>query len=273
MQNALYYVMGIKMITSTSNQQIKNLIQLQNKSKVREEQGAFIIEGIKMFEESKAGGHLIKAYVSESFYLDKIQTDKDYFNSFSHEIVSDTIFKDASETMTPQGIMAIVKKPVYKLEDIIKRDKVTLMLLEDLRDPGNLGTIIRTSEGAGFDGVILSKSSVDVFNPKVIRSTMGAIYRMPLVYVDDFTGMLEHLKLKGINIYAAHLNGASYYDKINYGDKTAILVGNEANGLSNEAAMASSQRVKIPMEGKVESLNAAIAASILMYEVYRQRRV
>ncbi len=273
MQTSLHYTVGIKMITSTSNQQIKNLIQLQNKAKVRAEQGAFVIEGIKMFEESIAGGHLIKAYVSESFYMDRIQNDQDFFHSFSHEIVSDAIFKDISETMTPQGIMAIVKKPDYKLEDIIQKDKLNLMLLEDLRDPGNLGTIIRTSEGAGFDGIILSKTSVDVFNPKVVRSTMGAIYRMPLVYVDDFMGMLDELKSKGIQIYAAHLHGANYYDKVIYNDKTAIMVGNEAQGLSDEAAMASGQRVKIPMEGQVESLNAAIAAGIFMYEVYRQRRL
>jgi TrmH family RNA methyltransferase len=260
------------MITSTSNQQIKNLIQLQSKAKVRGEQGAFVIEGIKMFEESKAGGHLIKAYVSESFYMDKLQEEKDYFE-FSYEIVSDGVFKEASDTMTPQGIMAIVKKPEYKIEDLIKKDKLNLMLLEDLRDPGNLGTIIRTSEGAGFDGVILSKASVDVFNPKVIRSTMGAIYRMPIVYVDNFLEMLEQLKAESFHIYAAHLKGASYYDKINYGEKTAILIGNEANGLSEEAAKVSNHRVKIPMEGQVESLNAAIAAGILMYEVYRQRRL
>lgn len=260
------------MITSTSNQQIKNLIQLQNKAKIRGEQGAFVIEGLKMFEESKAGGHLVKAYVSESFYADKIQENKEYFDFF-YEIVSDGVFKEVSETMTPQGIMAIVKKPDYKLEDLIKKDKLKLMLLEDLRDPGNLGTIIRTSEGAGFDGVILSKTSVDVFNPKVIRSTMGAIYRMPIVYVEDFTGMLEQLKSEKVNLYAAYLQGASYYDEMNYGERTAILIGNEANGLSDGAAKASNYRVKIPMEGQVESLNAAIAAGILMYEVYRQTRL
>lgn len=261
------------MISSVSNQQIKNLIQLQNKSKARIEQNAFVIEGIKMFEESKAEGHLIKAYVSESFYKDKIQEDDQYFESFSYEIVSDSVFKGVSDTMAPQGIMAIVKKPEYKLEDITKKDKLNLMILEDLRDPGNLGTIIRTGEGAGFDGVILSKTSVDVFNPKVIRSTMGAIYRMPIVYEDNFTGMLDRLKAENISIYAAHLQGASFYDSITYNKKTAILIGNEANGLSEEAAKASDYRIKIPMEGQVESLNAAMAAGILMYEVYRQKRL
>lgn len=261
------------MISSTSNQQIKNLIQLQNKSKVRNEQGAFVVEGLKMFEESKTGGYLIKAYVCESFYQEKLQEDKAYFDLFPYEVVTDAVFKESSDTITPQGIMALVKKPEYKLDMLIKKDTLNLMLLEDLRDPGNLGTIIRTAEGAGFDGIIISKTSVDVYNPKVIRSTMGAIYRMPIVYVDNFVQILHKLKVENIRIYAALLQGASYYDKLVYNRRSAILIGNEANGLSDEAAQASDYRIKIPMEGQVESLNAAIAAGILMYEVYRQRRL
>lgn len=261
------------MISSTSNQQLKNLVQLQNKSKVRNEQGAFVVEGLKMFEESKTGGHLIKAYVSESFYEEKIREDKAYFDTFTYEVVTDSVFKEASDTLTPQGIMALVNKPEYKLDQLIQKNTLNLMLLEDIRDPGNLGTIIRTAEGAGFDGIIISKTSVDVYNPKVIRSTMGAIYRMPIIYVEDFIEALERLKTENIKIYAAHLQGASYYDKLDYNKKTAILIGNEANGLSNEAAKASDYRVKIPMEGQLESLNAAIASGILMYEVYRQKRL
>lgn len=261
------------MISSTSNQQIKNLIQLQKKAKVRQEQGAFVVEGIKMFEESKADGHLVKAYVSESFYNEKCKEDNNYFGTFSYEVVSDSVFKEASDTMTPQGIMAIVKMPEYDLDYLLDKEKINLMVLEDLRDPGNLGTIIRTAEGAGFHGIILSKESVDVYNPKVIRSTMGGIFRMPLFYVENFKEMLEKLKGKGVTIYAAHLKGASFYDKVTYPSKCAILIGNEANGLSDEVAEISDYRIKIPMEGQVESLNAAIASSIIMYEVYRQKRV
>lgn len=260
------------MISSTSNSQIKNIIQLQKKAKVRNEQGAFVIEGIKMFEESLDCGLLIKAYVSESFYNDKVGHDPDYFRRFQYEVVQDAVLKEASDTLTPQGIMAIVKKPVYMLETILQDAHVNLMLLEDLRDPGNLGTIVRTAEGAGVTGIIISKESVDMYNPKVIRSTMGAIYRMPFVYVDDFLLTLKMLKENHITIYAAHLMATKYYDKITYPDKTAILIGNEANGISDEVAKEASQYIKIPMSGKVESLNAAIAAAILMYEIYRQKR-
>lgn len=260
------------MISSTSNSQIKNILQLQKKSKVREEQQAFVIEGIKMFEESRDGGQLIKAYVSESFYQDIINRKPEYFLETPYEIVTDSVFKEMADTLTPQGIMAIVKKPEYSLKDIISHPKANLVLLEDIRDPGNLGTIVRTAEGAGVTGIVLSKTSVDMYNPKVIRSTMGAIYRMPFVYAEDFLSTLKEIKNNQVSIYGAYLTAAVSYDEIDYSGNCAILVGNEANGLSKEAASLTDKNIIIPMEGKVESLNAAVAAAILMYEVNRQRR-
>ncbi len=236
------------------------------------EQGAFVTEGIKMFEESKDGGYLMIAYVSESFYEEKRSENSEYFSGFPYEIVTDGVLKEASDTLTPQGIMAIVKKPVYDLEEIITAPDANLVLLEDIRDPGNLGTILRTAEGAGVTGIILSKSSVDMYNPKVIRSTMGAIYRMPFIYAEDFKDTLIQIKKNNISIYAAHLDAAFAYDEVNYLEKCAVLIGNEANGLSDEIAGMSDQYIKIPMAGSVESLNAAIAAAIMMYEVFRQRR-
>jgi RNA methyltransferase, TrmH family len=260
------------MISSTSNSQIKNLIQLQKKPKLRDEQQAFVIEGIKMFEESLDGGYLIKAYIAENLYNEISKEKSDYFKGFPYEIVTDAVFKEVSDTLTPQGIMAIVKKPEYTLKNIITNPKANLVLLEDIRDPGNLGTILRTAEGAGVTGIILSKTSVDMFNPKVIRSTMGAIYRMPFVYVEDFLDTLNQIKENQISIFAAYLTAAVSYDEIDYLGKCAILVGNEANGLSKEAALIADKTIIIPMEGQLESLNAAVAAAILMYEVNRQRR-
>ena len=259
------------MISSISNAQIKNLIQLQKKSKARKEEGVFVCEGIKMFEEAAAfhDGRIKKAYISESLYNES----GNHINSLKEvdfEIVADSVFKEAAETMTPQGILAIIKQPSYSLSHMMSDNHGRLLLLEDIRDPGNLGTIIRTAEGAGFTGVILSKGCVDIFNPKVIRSTMGAIYRVPFFYSDDFYKTITDLKEQNVSVYAAHLEGACFYDTIAYEEKTAIMIGNEANGLSNESAALSTRCIKIPMEGKVESLNAGIAAAILMYEVYRQ---
>ena len=122
------------------------------------------------------------------------------------------------------------------------------------------------------NGIILSKDCVDIYNPKTIRSTMGAIYRMPFVYVEDVISVIGQMKEKGISVYAAHLDGKQSYDKENYQKGTAFLIGNEGNGLREEVAKEADIWVQIPMAGEVESLNAAIAAAVLMFEVSRQRR-
>ncbi|MBE5960000.1 MAG: RNA methyltransferase [Lachnospiraceae bacterium] len=262
------------MISSVSNAQIKNIMKLQTKAKERNEQGVFVCEGRKMFEEARQAEHvsLKKTYVSESFYEEMTAKESGYFDGTDYEIVSESVFKQISETMTPQGVLAVVTRPKHSLEEMIKGNSGTYVVLEDVRDPGNLGTIVRTAEGAGVKGIILSRGCVDIFNPKVIRSTMGAIYRMPFVYVEDLLGTLEIMKQHDISVYAAHLEGAVFYDEVEYSKKTAIMIGNEGNGLTREAADAATSYIKIPMEGNVESLNAGIAAAVLMYEVYRQNR-
>ena len=136
----------------------------------------------------------------------------------------------------------------------------------------NAGTIFRTGEGAGVSGVFLTKTCVDITNPKVIRSTMGSVYRMPFLYVEDVVSLKAELEQKGIRTFAAHLKGKNSYDQEDYQGGTAFLIGNEGNGLTEEAAEAADCLIRIPMCGKVESLNAAMAAGILMYEAARQRR-
>lgn len=263
------------MITSTANAQIKHLIQLQKKGKLRTEQGIFVSEGKKMFEEAKTlDGQIIKAYFSESFAktqeAETGQGIENYAAGIPYEIVQDSVFAVCAETMTPQGILAMVRQPSYQLEDLLNQKQLRLLLLENLRDPGNLGTIFRTAEGAGTTGIILSQESVDLFNPKVIRSTMGSVFRVPFVYAEDFLGILNQLKASQVQIFAAHLKGSIPYNTADYRGNTAILIGNEANGLSAESTKAASQAVRIPMGGRLESLNAAVAAAILMYERARQ---
>lgn len=256
------------MITSAANSQIKEIEKLQKKAKHRLETGVFVVEGRKMVLE--AGRRLEKAYLSESYYETYGALE---LGDCEYEIVTDSIFKNISETMTPQGILGLVKMPEYSLEELLQGERQQLLLLENLRDPGNLGTIIRMGEGAGVTGVILSRESVDVFNPKVIRSTMGSIYRVPFLYAEDFYETLRFLKKQGVVLYAAHLKGKNDYDGESYGVRSGVLIGNEANGLTEQAAKEADCLVKIPMEGEVESLNAAIAATVFMYEIYRQRRI
>lgn len=259
-------------ISSTNNAGLKNLSLLLKKAKERQEQGIYVIEGLKMFEEALDAGLLVKAYASESFYHNKLSENQDYFANFDFDIITDSLFNSVSETKTPQGIMATVKQKKYSLESILETPDAHLLVLEDIRDPGNLGTMIRTAEGAGISGIILNSSCVDVYNPKVIRSTMGSIYRVPLYIAKNFIDVLQEVKKHDINIVAAHLKGIHYDTEGSFGGKCAILIGNEANGLSEEASAFSDTLIKIPMAGKVESLNAAVAAAILMYEAARQRK-
>lgn len=256
------------MITSTSNQQVKEIVQLQKKSKARNQAGVFIVEGIRMVQETPAD-RVEKLYVTEGFY-------KKYKDALPKgckpELVSDVVFAYMSDTKTPQGVLAVVRQMKHKAEEILNAENPHIMVLDNLQDPGNLGTIFRTAEAAGVNGLILSKECVDIYNPKTIRSTMGAIYRMPFVYVEDILETIAEMKQKGITVYAAHLDGKNSYDKEDYTTGTAFLIGNEGNGLREEVSAQADIWVQIPMAGQVESLNAAIAAAVLMFEVSRQRR-
>lgn len=257
------------MITATSNKRIKWLVSITEKAKERRKEQAFVVEGGKMFEEADEK-YIREVYVSESYIEKNGISDK--LQRVGFETVSDEVFKKISDTKAPQGILCVMNQYKYALEDLLNKDNPVLVLLEDIQDPGNLGTILRTGEGAGIDGVIMTKDTVDIYNPKTIRATMGSIYRMPFLYVDSLQEVIGKLQEKGILVYAAHLKGNEYYDNFDFKKGTAFLIGNEGNGLKKETADLADAYLKIPMEGKVESLNAAIATSLLMYETYRQRR-
>ena len=256
------------MISSTSNSQVKEIVKLLSNARARNKSGTFVVEGIRMFVEIPDDRH-VKTYVSKSF-LDDVSGDVEkLILNRSYEVVDDNVFKQMSDTITPQGIMSIVKKNDTVIQDILGGR--TYIILENLQDPGNLGTILRTAEGAGVAGIIMNRGTVDIFNPKVVRSTMGAIFRVPFVYVDDFDNAVKDMKQQGIKIYAAHLDGKTTYSDADYTKASAFMIGNEGNGLTEQAAALADELIIIPMAGKVESLNAANAATILMYEAFRQK--
>lgn len=211
-------------------------------------------------------------YVSESFL--QVPEHVQRLEEYSYEIVADNVFNTISDTQTPQGILALVKMPEYTMDDLMGKDgKVPhLLILESIQDPGNLGTMMRTGEGAGVTGIIMNKTTVDIFHPKTIRATMGSLYRVPFYVTNSLEETLQELKPKGISLYAAHLKGTKSYDQPDYSKPCGFLIGNEGNGLSDKIVECADEYIRIPMEGKVESLNAAIAATLLMYEVNRQRR-
>ena len=190
----------------------------------------------------------------------------------NHEVVTEEQMKKLTDTVTPQGILCVVRQPSYTMEDIINHPgHRLLMILEDIQDPGNLGTIFRTAEGAGASGIIMTKGCADLFNPKVVRSTMGSIYRVPFFVTDDIEQTISLVKNAQIEVFAAHLKGEHFYDEIEYKD-AAFLIGNEGRGLKDSTASLADTYIKIPMSGELESLNASMAAGILMYEHNRQIR-
>ncbi len=270
------------MITSPSNGRIKLIRELMAHSKARKKEGVFVAEGVKMFLEAPEN-EIREVYLTERLYT-RLKFEKELPKKYedcrlklkevSYEVVADDIFERISDTVTPQGILAIIDRREYQLEDILGgRMNAIYMVLENLQDPGNLGTILRTAEASGVDGVILGENCVDMYNPKVIRSTMGAIFRVPFTYVENVREAIRIMSERGISTYAAILSeDAKEYDAFDYTTATAFVIGNEGNGLSEEAIRLSTSQVFIPMQGEAESLNASMAAGILMYEAARQRR-
>ena len=259
------------MISSTGNKQVKYVNALMKKTKARREEGLFVAEGARLFAEIPVR-MIHSVYLSESYAKAAAGELPEGIQQVL--VVSDDVFRAMSDTQTPQGILALVRQHDYTLEEVLRvGDKpVHLLIMEKIQDPGNLGTMIRTAEGAGVTGIIMDHDTADIYNPKVIRSTMGSVFRMPFVYTDDLPGILKTVQQSGIGLYAAHLKGRNNYEQEDYTGNIGFLIGNEANGLSETIAGMADTRVKIPMAGRVESLNAAVAASVLMFEAARQRR-
>ncbi len=255
------------MITSVSNQHVKQVVQLNTKGKARRELGLFTAEGLKLFREAPKEW-IDSVYVTEAFAGEH----GELLEGIHAETVDDKVFARMCDTRTPQGILTVIRIPSYKKEDLLGSGQPPLiMVLEDLQDPGNVGTILRTAEGAGVTGVILSRKTVDLFAPKTIRSTMGSIFRMPFVYEEDLSEALDWLKENQVETYAAHLRGTCSYAEADFRKGSAFLIGNEGNGLTESLSNRADHLIRIPMEGRVESLNASIAAAVLMYTAHAQR--
>jgi TrmH family RNA methyltransferase len=259
------------MVSSKSNPKIKKIKKLQKSSKVRSEEKVFIVEGSKMVFEAPED-QILKCFVGKSFFGKN--KEEIIEKGLSYELVSDEVFTFLSETKTPQGILGIIKQSDYLLGELLEGQEQTplLLLIESVQDPGNLGTIFRTAEGAGVSGIIMDSKCADIYNPKTIRSTMGAIYRLPFIIAKDFEECLMKVKKAGVKLVATHTKAIKSYDEVSYREAVGFVIGNESSGLSKEALSQAGEKVQIPMKGQAESLNVAIATGILIYEAYRQRR-
>ena len=247
-------------ITSKDNEIIKNIKKLKEK-KYRLD--SYIVEGIKMVKEAISENQEIALIaIREDF---KIDFDTKNIKTVT---ISNKIFNDISDVKTPQGILAVIKK---NQNNQIETNQEYILALDSLQDPGNMGTIIRTADSANINQIIINKTTVDPYSPKVIRSTMGAIYRTNIIEVEDLKTTLKEMKSKGFQIITTDLKATQSIYDINYNNKTVVVIGNEANGVSQEILQTADKKVIIPMLGKTESLNASIAASIMIYEYVRQK--
>jgi TrmH family RNA methyltransferase len=257
------------MITSNQNSKIKNLYSLQNKSKLRKKEGKFIVEGKKILDEVPLN-RIVEIYITEEFQ----QKEREYIEKLREhvnvEIVSVAVFKFISSAVTPQGILGVITIQEIQFNEIKSSKNTLYIAVENMQDPGNIGTIIRTADAVNAC-VILSKGSVDIYNPKVVRATMGSLFRVPILTNADLSYVIKDMKNIGIKVYAAHLKGEKYHYDLDLKKPTCFLIGNEGNGLSYEIANLATEYIKIPILGKTESLNASIAAGVLLYEAIRQR--
>ncbi len=258
------------MINSTSNKQVKRVVNLRSKSKARREEGLYVAEGLRMCREFSPQ-EVEALYVTEDFAASR--ENRKWMEDYRWEMVTDFVMNFMADTKTPQGVLAVARQRSHTLESLLALPgPVCLMILETLQDPGNLGTILRAGEGAGITGIVMNRECADIYSPKVIRSTMGSILRVPFVYSEDFAADIRKIRASGVRLFAAHLEGANNYDQEDYTGNVGFIIGNEGSGLTEETAALGDARVKIPMAGSVESLNAAVASSILMFEAARQRR-
>jgi TrmH family RNA methyltransferase len=257
------------LITSKDNETIKHIRKLKEK-KYRDEYGEYIVEGIKLINEAIEEKQNVKTIiVCDNCNKEALNQNSMYeVAKLDCIYVDEKVFNTITEVKNPQGILAVVEK--QNKEKQINFNEDIIVVLDDIQDPGNLGTILRTVDSVGLSQIIVSKKSGDVYNSKVVRSTMGAIFRVNVIESENLKDTIKEIKKHKFNVISTSLDtDKSLYD-INL-NKTVIVIGNEANGVSKEIQELSDTKIIIPMLGKTESLNASVATGIVLYEYVRQK--
>lgn len=263
----------MNVISSSQNDKVKYLNKLY-RSRTRRKEGVFILEGKRLIEAALAGGADFKqVFLTPAFFKSAENKDlvADLENQAEIIYIKKSLLKDTASTVNPQGILAVVKEKVFRGDDFYSgTDKI--LLLDRIQDPGNMGTIIRTAAAAGFDGIIALKGSVDIYNQKVIRATMGGIFSIPIRQKVSREKFMQEISDQAANyeLVAADIEADEYHFEHKYKDKLILMIGNEANGLNKKLLKKADAEVKIPLAGEVESLNAAVAASVIAFEILSQ---
>jgi TrmH family RNA methyltransferase len=256
-------------ICSGQNKLVKLVKALHNK-KHRDQEGLYLIEGYKLIDEAMNYRKDICALLfHEDAFLQqegRVLADLADKAGIAVSVLEGKLYKELSQMDSPQGVMAILKKQEAAMEALLNREGFLVMILDEVRDPGNVGTIIRTADACGIGAVMMSKGSVDLYNSKTIRATMGSMFHIPVFTEVDILKLIPRLKDMGTAVLGADPHSKQSCITSSRGARTAIVIGNEANGLRPEVKELTTQNITIPMPGKAESLNAGIAAAILMYE-------
>lgn len=260
-------------ITAKDNGLIKEIVKLVKSAKYRREKNMFTAEGVRICRDGVMSGYKPELFVTTQEASRKYEEDHKLIaeKALKTVYVSEPVFEKISDTKTPQGFLC-----VFNMLDKCKKTftinrKEYYIALEGIQDPTNMGTILRTAEALGFSGVIMSESCCDIYSPKVVRGSMGAVFRLPFSIAEEFADYIHELSESGIYTYGSTPYSDADITQIDF-DGGVMLIGNEGNGLTDETLKACSQTITIPMNGRAESLNAASAASILMWEIVRNKR-
>ncbi len=276
--------MEIKRINSAQNAALKQTMKYRSR-RGAETAGVFMAEGLRVVEEVlKAQEWSIESLWFEEGFLQELKTKTPAFFRLVHQgisrskaplyIVPPSLMKRLSDTETPQGVLTVVRRRQYQLTKVLEglSHQPLILVLENLQDPGNVGTLLRTADSAGADAVLYTKGTADVYSPKVVRAAMGSLLHVPVCKIESVSSVKPLCQAQGIRLWGAHLNGSAYYFDQDLSQPAAIMIGNEGSGLSEEAAEAADALIRIPMLGRAESLNAGVAGGILLYEAIRQRQ-
>ncbi len=255
------------MITSRQNSKIKLIRALQGRAKERRDEGAFLAEGIRLVEEAQSANWPFRFVLFDEVLNErgKLLVENLKSHGVECEMVSTSVMKSLSETETPQGILAVLNDfqiPIPNLPNFI-------LIPDQIRDPGNLGTLLRTASAAGIQAVLLPPETTDAFAPKVVRSGMGAHFKLP-IHSMSWDEINQVIKLAGLQVFLADMDGRSCWET-DLRQPLVLVIGGEADGASESARELANQKISIPMNGNIESLNAGVAGSVLIFEVVRQR--
>ncbi|HIB36977.1 RNA methyltransferase [Mesonia sp.] len=261
-----------KQISSTQNKTVKQLLQLQEKSRNRKKEGLFVVEGIREIQLAQKANYEFEAvYICKEVFTEEELKNFSFAEHLLTEITTEVYQKIAYRSST-EGILAVAKTKTHDLEAIqFETEKPLILIAEAPEKPGNIGAILRTADAAKVDAVIIANPKTDLYNPNIIRSSVGCVFTNQIA-TGTTSEIIQFLKEKEIHIYSAILQESEIYTEQDFKKATAIVVGTEADGLSEEWRVNSTQNIHIPMQGEIDSMNVSVAAGILIFEAKRQRR-